>query len=80
MSSTTDVPSAHIVDRCPTCGGTMESGFLISQRGLAWSLKRRRLWMGGVDWIISPWGVTPSHFEFPAQKCVGCGLVVFRRP
>jgi hypothetical protein len=58
---------------CPQCGGPVEGGFLLSQRGIAWSV-RKKIGFRDVEKFSSFLG---SEW-FPAQRCQRCRLAIFR--
>ncbi len=72
--SSPDVPLN--LDRCPRCGGMMESGFIIPTGAVRWDTEMHSTFPRGEDLV----GQHPAWraFNRPAQRCVTCKLAIFR--
>ncbi len=67
------------IDECPRCGRSLEVGYVIPGRGLAWSpLDARHVMPADATWLSKPWRL--GYANFPARRCPACRLVLFEYP
>ncbi len=63
---------------CPSCGSTMEHGFLGAESfigGAKWYTRKSRLGTGG-EALMKPDGLGMVYFE--GERCQGCKLLLLR--
>lgn len=62
--------------KCPTCGKEMQPGFLQTEKIVAFSKTRRKIFLNPKeDIVLARKALTGT--DFPGFICKACGLVVF---
>ena len=65
-------------ERCPSCGGPMEPGYLLAESllgGAKWSGKRNRLGLGGEP-LVAPDGLGNVYLK--GSRCNACRRLSLR--
>lgn len=63
------------IEKCPTCGGELDKGYIHMPRGIYWDTQKHNWHVYTSETIISMWAWTLP--KAPALRCKQCRIVIF---